>query len=213
MVLLQKTSPRWADRCVVAAPGPSLTPEIAAACRGIPVVAVNDAVRLLPFAAVLYACDPAWWDLHGGCRWFTGERWTSHGNALHDDKRPCAARHDLSMIRGVAGAGFSLDPALIHYGDNGGFQAVNLAGHFLGWRGRIILIGFDMRMVDGRRHFFGDHPAPLRQTGPGYQIWRRNFATAAARLPAGIEIVNCTPGSALDCFPIMDIADALPAAA
>lgn len=213
--MLKRTSPRWSDLCVVAATGPSLTPEVAAACRGVPVVAVNDAYRLFPFAAVLYAADEAWWDAHGGAPDFAGEKWSAHGHPGHNDKRACAERHGLSLIRGADADGFCLDPSRIHYGDNSGFQAGNLAAHWLGWRGRIVLVGFDMRAPDGRRHFFGDHPGPLHRAKSQDELKRyfgafiRKFEAAARLLPAGLEIVNATPGSALTCFPFLPLQAAL----
>lgn len=178
-------------------------------------VAVNDACRLFPSAAVLYACDQAWWDVHEGVRWFAGERWSSHGHPGCNDKLKCADRHDLNLIRGADGDGFAVDPGLIHYGNNSGFQAVNLALHWLGWRGRIVLVGFDMRASEGRRHFFGDHPGSLHRNKATTELDRyfgafiRRFEMAARMLPAGIEIVNATPGSALRCFPIVDLNHAI----
>jgi len=35
------------------------------------------------------------------------------------------------------------------------------------------------------------------------------FRRAAALLPTDRQIINCTPGSALDCFPFMDLEEAL----
>lgn len=213
--MLQRISKRWTGFCIVAAPGPSLTEDVAQACKGFPVVAVNDAWRRIPWAEVLYACDRSWWDYHQGCPGFVGEKWSSHGNAMHDNKLDVAERFGINLVAGKDEEGFSLDPALIHYGSNSGFQAVNVALHLLGRprRGRIALVGFDMRMVDGKRHFFGEHPPGLRQTQDGYQKWPLKFARAAEMLPFGIEIVNCTPGSALTCFKAMDLRDALPAVA
>lgn len=213
--MLRRIDKRWTGFCIVAAPGPSLSEEIAQACKGFPVVAVNDAWRRIPSAKVLYACDASWWDHHKGCLEFAGEKWSSHGNAMHNNKHDVARRFGLNLVAGKDEEGFSLDPALIHYGDNSGFQAVNVAMHLLGRPrcGRIVLVGFDMRMVDGRRHFFGEHPPCLRQTQDGYQKWPNKFARAAEMLPFGIEIINCTPGSALTCFKTMDLRDALPLAA
>lgn len=179
-------------------------------CRGYPVVAVNDACRLLPFANVLYGCDVAWWRHHQGVPGFAGERWSSHGHAAFDDKRVAAKLLGLNLVRGRDLEGFSRGNDVIHYGGNSGFQALNLALHLIGWRGRIALVGFDMRMVDGRRHFFGEHPESLRSTTKGYKKWLGSFEVAAASLPGGVEIVNCTPGSALTCFPNRRLADVLP---
>lgn len=197
---------RWAGRCVVAASGPSLTPNVAALCRGERVIAVNDAYKLLPFADVLYACDSAWYEHHKGCRDFAGERWTSHSLSPKNDKRQLAERYGLRVIAGEDRPGFSADPAKVHYGNNSGYQAVNLA--ILFGADPIILVGFDMRAIDGKRHFFGNHEAPLRD-GHSFTTWVNNFERAAKMLSGGPRIINATPGSALKCFPMVGLDEAL----
>jgi hypothetical protein len=199
--------PRWPDETViVAAPGPSLTPDVAERCRGNRVIAVQDAYRIFPWADVLYGCDAAWWDVHGGCSDFAGEKWSSHGSADHNDKREAAAKYGLHLVQGKDGNGFSTDPAVIHYGSNSGFQAVNLA--ILFGAGRIVLVGFNMQVVDGKRHFFGDHPKPLSNR-TSYRAFVSAFEKAAKSLPAGVEIINATPQSALKCFRSVDLDRAL----
>jgi hypothetical protein len=193
----------------VAASGPSLTEEVAARLEGCNVIAVNDAYRLLPFAQMLYACDSAWWSVHNGCPGFKGEKWSSHGAAgrvRHNDKSAAAAKYGLKLVAGQDGVGFSFEPDVIHYGSNSGFQAVNLA-LLMGAR-RIILVGFDMHGT----HFFGRHPAGLRNT-TSHKNFIRAFERAAKLLPPEIEILNATPGSALRCYPMMDLNDALAFAA
>jgi hypothetical protein len=208
--MLQRISKRWSGFCIVAAPGPSLTEEVAEACKGYHVVAVNDAWRRLPFAEVLYAGDSSWWEHYRGVPEFKGEKWSAHGDRGFNDKRMCWLKHGLKLVRGRAEAGFSSDTSTIHYGDNSGFQAINLAALMLGFAGRIALVGFDMRAVEGRRHFFGEHPPELRSTRTGYSHWPAKFAEAAKSLPDGLEIVNCTPGSALRCFPMRELSETLP---
>ncbi len=194
MVELQRISPRWTE-CIVAATGPSLTEAIAEACRGQHVIAVNDAYQLMPYADVLYACDAVWWAVHEGCPGFAGERWSSHEPGANE-KLSVAERYGINLVRGAGSNEFSLDPSVIHYGSNGGFQAINLAIHF--GAKRIILVGFDMRN-DGPRHFFGDHPDPLYNREE-FESLIPNFACAARTLPPEIRIINCTPGSKLTCF-------------
>jgi hypothetical protein len=206
-MLHPEIEPRWAE-CIVAASGPSLS-ELAAACRGLPIVAVNDSHRILPHAEILYACDAKWWDVHSGCPDFAGEKWSCHGSASHNDKMATAHRYGLNLVRGEDGEGFSLDPSKIHYGSNSGFQAINLA--ILFGAKRILLVGFDMSSRT-KSHFFGDHPAGLIRCND-YERFIPQFERAARRLPPDIEVINCTPGSALRCFPMMDIQDALSVAA
>jgi hypothetical protein len=216
---LVSVEPRWSGvhLVVVAASGPSLTPDVAERCRGLDTIAVGDAYRLMPWAGILYAADAAWWDVHEGCPGFAGEKWTAH--AAYADKARVAAAYGLTVVAGRHGAGFSADPDTIHFGrgdgdNNSGLQAVNLA-ILMGRRCRslrIVLVGFDMRTVDGpggpMRHFFGDHPPPLRNE----DAWPRfvgAFRQAAKTLPVWVDIVNATPGSALDCWPMLPLGDAL----
>ncbi len=202
--MLETISARWSE-CIVAATGPSLTPEVAEQCKGHHVIAVNDAYRLMPWAEVLYSCDRAWWRVHQGCPGFTGEKWSSHSTG-NNDKLDVAKDYGLRLVRGNDAEGFSFDPSVIHYGSNSGFQAINLAIHF---GAKVIkLVGFDMRHVDGKRHFFGNHPAPLHNH-MHYSQLIRHFKKAAKHLPADIKIINCTPGSALDCFPMGTLSEAV----
>ena len=157
----------------------------------------------MPWADVLYGCDARWWDAHDGCMDFEGERWASHNNTLSsDDKIETADKYGLNLVRGGAEAGFSTDQSLIHYGDNSGFQAVNLA--ILFGSAYIVLVGFDMRHVSGRSHFFGDHPRGLFQRQE-YESFARKFEPA----PTGVTIINATLNSALRCYPMMILEEAI----
>ena len=192
----------------MAAPGPSLALAVEkVACSGLPTIVVQDAWRLLPAAEVLYGCEGAWWQLYKGVPEFKGEKWASHSahEGVADDKRQESRDYKLHLIAGDTAEGFSFDPSRIHYGDNSGFQAVNLA--LLFGCTHIILVGFDMRRVDGRAHFFGEHPQQLNR-GTQYERFAKHFERSAKLLPAGIRIINATPGSALTCFPMMDLDDA-----
>lgn len=201
-----KPAAEWVT-CVVAAPGPSLTLETAAAVEacGLPVLAVNDAYKRLPGARVLYACDAVWWRERAGALDFAGERWSSIGEPgprRHNEKTAEQHAYGLRLVYGREKPYFSTDPAVIHYGNNSGFQAVNLALHF-GAR-TIVLVGFDM----AGSHFFGAHKEPLRNTG-SYAQFIRAFHEAAKRLPSGVRVFNASPGSALTCFPRMTFDAAL----
>jgi hypothetical protein len=201
---------------VVCAPGPSLTLEAARMVREgltdrmwhMVSVAVNNAFERVR-TDVLYACDEKWWDRHAAAAArYEGTRWSSHSwdKEVRDNKAECALRHNLHLVQGRHGEGWSTDPTYIHYGLNSGFAAVNFTMH-CGVR-RVLLVGFDMRKVAGQGHFFGEHPAPLRNT-VNYGKYVREFEKAAAKPYPGVEIINCTPNSALTCFPYVDLATAL----
>lgn len=191
---------------VVAATGPSLTETVAKQCMGYRLIAVNDAYRRLPFADVLYAGDADWWDLHKGCPDFLGEKWSAHEEKLND-KSAVAARYGLRLVQGprqVDAPGFCLDNRRIHYGNSSGFQAINLALHF--GATLIFLVGFDMRTPGPGepRHFFGDHAEPGMNLSK-YEHFLPAFQAAAQMLPNYIRIVNCTPRSAMRCFPMGEL--------
>lgn len=186
---------------VVVAPGPSL--DIATVQkveflrkRGFLVCAVQDAYRLVHWPDILYGCDAAWWDLHGERACYAWNCWSSHSEGT-DEKRATADKYGLNLVAGRFESGFSYDQRFIHYGSNSGFQAVNLA--ILFGAKRIYLVGFDMRRINDKSHFFGEHPDGLQITG-SYECFIRAFEVAARGLPAGIKIYNATPGSALRCF-------------
>ena len=158
-------------------------------CR---VLVINDNYRLAPWADALYACDPEWWEHHNGCPAFRGQKWTQSKEA--------AEKFNLHWIPGSPKPGLSLDPACVHNGMNGGYQALNLAVHF--GATRILLLGFDMkRGDDNRRHWFGDHPGAMNKDSP-YRAWRDAFDTTPADLKkAGVQVINCSRDTALTCFP------------
>lgn len=149
----------------------------------------------------MYGCDPQWWAHHQGTD-FRGEKWSTHDSTRDsvNDKTEAHEKWGVRCVRGARDSTFSTDPSIINYGDNSGFQAVNLAILF-GCK-HITLIGFDMREVGGKKHFFGDHPQGLGNSA-NYSNFARHFENAAKHMPKGVRIVNATPNSGLRCFPMM----------
>lgn len=96
------------------------------------------------------------------------------------------------------GIDFSREQNTLGTGMNSGYQAVNLS--YLAGAVRVVLVGYTMKpLADGRAHWFGDHPI---KTHPAiFSAMLQNFQRLAKRMPPELEIINATPGSALDCFP------------
>lgn len=96
------------------------------------------------------------------------------------------------------GARISLHSNGVATGQNSGYQAINIA--VLAGATRIILLGYDMQhAADGRQHWFGDHP--VKERAGVFSAFLHNFRKAAPVLAKlGVEVINCSPGSALDCF-------------
>lgn len=192
----------WSDGpTVIAATGESLS-QLESIRGKARLLAVSDACYLAPWADAMYACDGKWWKEHKGCPDFPGPKWTQDLAAAEE-----FGLNYIPIEKNRAGAhlpGFSRDPRFIRAGGNSGYQALNLAVLF--GAKRIILLGFDMKTVK-KKHFFGDHPGTLNRAH-NYQMWIDAFREGAKDI-SDIEVLNCTPGSALDAFPKANIEDVL----
>jgi len=127
-------------------------------------------------------------------RVFPGKLWTQDNSA--------AARWPkLNRMKGVNREG--LGKNMIHINGNSGVQALNLA-YLFGSR-RIILLGFDMKLgPNGERHHHADHPAPMVQNQT-FEEWLHKLNKVARDLEVEkCEVLNATPGSAMQCFPVVD---------
>jgi hypothetical protein len=184
---------------VCVASGPSLTAADVTFCRGKAfVLAIKDAIRLAPWADALYACDAKWWKKYGDGLDFAGPKYTLDH---------FAARW-ATVLRNTGDSGLETDPTGLRTGKNSGYQAINLAVH-LGAT-KIVLLGYDMspdKADPKKHHWFGAHPW---KTTPPYALFLPFFRTLVGPLKAlGIPIVNASRRSALTCFPMASLAEAL----
>lgn len=187
----------WPGETVVClGTGESLTQRDVDRCRGLRVIAINDAFTLAPWADVLFAGDRKWWDWHPEAAHFAGLKVSLESFAL-----PLAAVPDVRYLRiaGLGGrAGLSTDPTTLATGYSSGYAAINLAYHLAGPT-RVLLLGYDMH----GSHFFGAHPD---KSHPQFVACLAAFERLVAPAKtAGLEIVNCTPQSALRCFPLRSL--------
>lgn len=203
------------------ASGPSLTIQQvervrAARERGAcKVIVVNNTWRLAPWADLLYAADWRWWEEE--------RKWSAQDTARPQIEKfagikVAAAEAKAISLPGVHRMpgidnkqGLSLDPNCLHWGRNSGFQALNLSV-FLGGGGKRVLIGFDFRPgPGGRLHHHADHGGPLKNPDPGsLASWARLFEPTVPQFKElGIDVINCSPGSALTCFPMARLEDVL----
>lgn len=198
----------WAGAVVVAiGGGPSLTQEQVDYCRGkANVIAVNNAIERAPWADLLYFCDERWYRWHEArVRAFNGARVTLENRGLAAELPGLICmRDDTRTSKEVTG--LCEDPDGLRTGNNGGYQVLNLAAH-LGAR-RVVLLGYDMRAAGGKVHWHEEHAIPTPpECLSGYaDAFHSLVAPLAAR---GLEVLNATPGSALDAFPRVPLAEAL----
>lgn len=200
------------ETVLLMATGPSLHQQdvdaVAAATAGparkSKLMVVGEAWRAAPHADVLYHADRAWWDAYAGAPAFPGLAVTQDANG----GLACADRYGLSVVTSAKAPGISTDPAVLNRGWNSGFQALQLAIH-LG-AARIILLGFDMKKApDGRKSWAQNRPAQLVRHSP-YDLFVRAFHDAAPQVAgAGVEVLNATRDTALQCFARVDLQDVL----
>lgn len=198
---------RWAGEAVaVVASGPSVRQVDVNRLKGhARVIAVNDSWQLCPWADMLYAADRRWWEHHDYTPDFRGEKWTQQQGPK--DWPTVAERRGLKVVTSAHKPGLSFDPTLVHTGMNSGFQALNLA--VLQGASRILLLGFDLAVLDGNRHWFGNHPGRMNRDSP-YSSFRKAFTEAAPQLEDfNIEVINCSMRSTLTCFPKQTVREAL----
>lgn len=178
----------WEGRTVICiASGPSLTAEDCELVHasGHPVVVTNTTFRMCPWADVLFGFDSKWWKLY---------------------------REEVTQFRGEKLSASRLSEKygartlMLGY-RNSGACAVALAMS----RGaaRIVLLAYDLMFWDGRRHWHGDHPAPLENASTIVD-WARQFGMLAkSARRRGVEIVNASRRTRLTCFPIVSLEAAL----
>ncbi len=188
------------ETIVVLGDGPSLTREDVDYCRGrARVIAVNFSARLAPWAHVVYS--------------YHTTRLLAHSQidpvrfpGLIFSVEPAPATWPL--LRDTGRSGLEMDPSGLRTGNNSGYGAIGIAKH-LGAR-RIVLLGFDCQpAVDGCVTWRGCRDA----TVPGiyeFALWLTRFRTLPGPLQAcGIELVNASRATAIDCFPRQPLREAL----
>ncbi len=174
---------------VIVASGPSAVLAPLEGIRGrAKVIAVNESWKLVPWADILFGCDSAWWLHNRGVPEFKGQRLTAS---------PMAAKK------------FGID-LFFSIGNNSGMRSIYLAERM--GAETILLVGFDMHAAKGI-HWHPPYSKALRNPGKAeIAIWCKEMERVGkifARKP--IRIINCTPGSALKCFPFMPLLEAMDA--
>ena len=198
------------------ATGPSFSPRQAdiARAKGFTLFGCNNVWRDVPDLAVLYACNEGWWAHYWSDELakYSAEKWTTNQVA--------AKKFGLNLIAEIDRAGLSSDEAYVHHGHGSGYTLVNLA--YLMGAERIILLGYDCKFApdyDGQamkvgsspRHYFGEYPSALHHwpyfsIKNGIHVEMLRLWESVAKQNA-VEIVNCSAGSAIECFPKARIED------
>ena len=193
----------------VLASGPSLTQEVCDKVCGHNAIVVNASFRLAPWSPIWFFIDSSIY-----------ERYREEVKAWPQEVVTMSrtAKRELNKrVKRVKGIGDPTSAAeiifpspgspTIRQGRNSGQTAIGL-GIAMGGT-RCGLLGFDCRVVDGREHHhneydnYRDLDVYTRDFLPAYAGWN------TAALAAGVEIFNCTPGSAITEFQFANVDDLL----
>lgn len=153
------------------APGPSAPGLVSKISPDVRLCVINNAFELVPKADFLVASDRGWWLKHPAAMEFPAKRFCNFPDL-----------HDIEYLRIPSG----LNSGVL------GLEAIARAGGT-----KVNLYGVDMH----GSHFFGQYENGLRNTSHDRrQVFHKQYAEWAKKNP-GIKVINCTPGSALKCFP------------
>lgn len=189
----------WAGETVaIFASGPSMAAEHAEMCRGVcRVIAINNqSFDCAPWADVIWASDFKWWQKYADLALpLPGRKFHVLQGQSYPGVETLLQSHQT----------FDDRPGYISCGGNSGYAALCLAVKY--GAKRVLLYGYDMRNVNGRDRRF-DYPGVMNSK-PRFAHWIRNFERLAPELAKrDVEVINCTMGSNLRCFPFSARAEA-----
>ncbi|WP_430673362.1 hypothetical protein [Klebsiella aerogenes] len=178
---------RW-KRVICIASGPSLCLEDVQLARstGWPLIAVNNSWEIIPECDVIYAGDWKWWERYHKSIYSPAQRWTCC--------REAATEFNLNY-----------HPAAGPY--NSGQRAIQFAIR-QGAR-HILLLGYDCSLRQGI-HWHGEFHMLRNPDELSIKRWKRHFEKLANEMTlTGVNIINCSRYTALNCFPQLNLAMAI----
>ncbi len=182
----------WRDETVICmASGPSLTAEDCERVKGMRTGVTNLTFRTCPWADVLYAFDPPWWNKYIGevRQVFAGRKFCQSRFYI---------RKDIECAR--------LLRRFVSFGNSG----ANLASLAIAAGAkRLVLLGYDCGLTNGRSHHHGDYPAGERNcdTMPKWPAQFERLAVYAKQRE--VEVINASRETTLTCFPRATLDEAL----
>lgn len=195
----------WAGETVfIIAGGTSVETQNLDLLRDRRVIVINSSVHTAPWASLLF---------FGDIRWY--ERVPENRQATEAFGGPVVTGSKFAPnVHGVIKKMNKVDPALlasdrcaVAYKKTSITAAINIAVH----RGccQIVLLGADGRAAsDGRTHHHKPHIWAQRRGC--WDVHKKELAAIAPQLQTlGIPVLNASPGSAWDIWPVMSLSEAL----
>lgn len=170
------------------------------------IIAVNMSFQLGDWVDCVFFGDHGFWKRkHIELLAFQGLRVTCRSEELIRDDRVKFLQMNPRKKQGIT---FN-PPGVISWNFNSGGAAINLAVQF--GAKRIILLGFDMNLdANNNQHWHKEYTSPLSSVKDSMHQHLKGFPVMAEDIKGtGIEIINCSPNSAIQCFPKANIWEVL----
>ncbi|MFP1725852.1 hypothetical protein [Lonsdalea quercina] len=165
----------------VCASGPSLCSNDVHRLRdhGIPVVTVNSSWEMYPECQYIFAGDEAWWNDNYDLITSPAQKWTCSETA--------ARKYEIHYFDKKTEATLNSGMVAILFAMNLGVE-------------NIILLGYDCSLEKGV-HWHGKHPRLNNPTSHSTRRWNTEFQSYSLDVQRRVNIVNCSHGTRLSCFP------------
>lgn len=211
--------PRYlGETALIIGTGPSLTRDVIDLCNAstLKKFGVNNVWQVIDLD-VFHACNDFYFTEYWnkGLSEIRAEQWTNHPDIV----KQCPGTKYIKHHPNNEQPGLSRDRSYTHRHHGSGPQMLNIAYHY-GIK-TMLLVGWDMHYpgkIDRHnyskpRHFFGDDICsgkhfPMTGNQGEFTGLIKEVCSIHPE-DYNIEIYNCTPGSALTCFPMMHLRDAL----
>lgn len=174
------------------------------------VIGVNNAYRIGNWIDICFFGDCSWYLVHRlALAKFPGLKITCCIRFAAKSGKNMEGIKYLAKDKAIR-YGISTNPSTVAWNANSGAAAISLAAN-LGAK-RIILLGFDMSLDQNHRSHWHRQHHPTKKTPPlpPFKRHLRGFPDIASHAKKrGIEIINCSPVSAIKEFKVVPVAKLL----
>lgn len=183
--------------------GPSVVSMPIGLLKGQYVIGVNSAFRACSWIPFTFFGDSRWfkWE-YKALKKYTGTLVTCQAKLENPDELPVKR-----LVKGRKAQGISIKRYEVSWNNSSGGAAINLAYH-LGAR-RIVLIGYDMKPSKSKHNFHDAYPVGKPERNPYIHFLRAFSKIKNDADKLGVEILNATPDSAIECFPFVKLEEVI----
>ncbi len=198
------------ETVIILGGGPSLAQVDLKLVKQCKVIAVNDAYKLGQWNCCYFKDN----------NWYYQDAFKDHPEAGHNGKHlkyfkglkitsdeKLVDEPDIKVLKRGRRNHLELDREFITHCSHAGAEALALAIMLGG--NTILLVGFDMKPVKGKHNWHDNHTRKMPDDIYQFQFLDPFKTLSIGAKNLGVEIINCTIGSALGIFPIVPMEEVL----